>query len=208
MTASAAIMKGDYSVKKRGFTLIELLVVIAIIAILAAILFPVFVNAKERGRMARCLSNLKNMVTAAKMYSDDPGSNQTGGDLGTISKGEMVKEFEDAVFSQKKDVISDPVKSAYGYHIIQVTGITAAKQYTLAEVKDEIKSTLLTNKKSDTWAAWIKDQKTKVGVVYAKGWVSHPDHATVSLPCWCEVHPSTEVRSDGRGRTFAVAFLD
>ena len=107
----------------------------------------------------------------AKMYSDDPGSNQTGGDLGTISKGEMVKEFEDAVFSQKKDEISDPVKSAYGYHVIQVTGITVAKQYTLAEVKDEIKSTLLTNKKSDTWAAWIKDQKTKVGVVYAKDWV-------------------------------------
>ena len=72
-----------------------------------------------------------------KMYSDDPGSKATGGDLGTISKGEMVKEFEDAVFSLKKDEISEPVKTAYGYHIIQVTGITAAKQYTLDEVKPD-----------------------------------------------------------------------
>ena len=76
----------------------------------------------------------------AKTYSDDPGSNQKGGDLGPISKGEMVKEFEDAVFSLKLNEISQPVKTAYGYHVIQVTGITPAKQYTLDEVKTEIKS--------------------------------------------------------------------
>ena len=55
---------------------------------------------------------------------------------------------------------------------------------------------------------WIWQHMRRGAAVYAKGWISHPDHATVSLPCWCEVHPSTEVRSDGRGRTFAVAFLD
>jgi len=57
--------------KRRGFTLIELLVVIAIIAILAAILFPVFVNAKERGRQARCCNNLKQLTQAFKQYCDD-----------------------------------------------------------------------------------------------------------------------------------------
>jgi parvulin-like peptidyl-prolyl isomerase len=108
----------------------------------------------------------------AKMYSDDPGSKETGGDLGTISKGQMVKEFEDAVFSQKKDEISQPVKTAYGYHIIQVTGITEAKQYTLDEVKAEITSTLLNDAKSRAWQAWVKAQKEKVGVVYAQAWVT------------------------------------
>ena len=54
-----------------GFTLIELLVVIAIIAILAAILFPVFANAKEHARMTMCMSNLGNLSTAFKMYADD-----------------------------------------------------------------------------------------------------------------------------------------
>ncbi len=85
----------------------------------------------------------------AAKYSDDPGSKEKGGDLGTISKGEMVKEFEDAVFSLKKDEISQPVKTAYGYHVIQVTGINEAKQYTLDEVKEEIKSSLVDAKKRD-----------------------------------------------------------
>lgn len=56
---------------RKGFTLIELLVVIAIIAILAAILFPVFVKAKESARTASCASNLKQMGQAIGMYVDD-----------------------------------------------------------------------------------------------------------------------------------------
>lgn len=57
--------------RKRGFTLIELLVVIAIIAILAAILFPVFARAREKARQASCQSNLKQLCTASLMYAQD-----------------------------------------------------------------------------------------------------------------------------------------
>jgi prepilin-type N-terminal cleavage/methylation domain-containing protein/prepilin-type processing-associated H-X9-DG protein len=56
---------------KAAFTLIELLVVIAIIAILAAILFPVFAQAREKARQAACQSNLKQLGTAAMMYAQD-----------------------------------------------------------------------------------------------------------------------------------------
>ena len=54
-----------------GFTLVELLVVIAIIAILAAILFPVFASTRERARLASCTSNIKQLSTAAAMYASD-----------------------------------------------------------------------------------------------------------------------------------------
>src|SRR5512132_453119 len=56
---------------RRGFTLIELLVVIAIIAILAAILFPVFAQAREKARQATCSSNLNQIGKAMLMYTQD-----------------------------------------------------------------------------------------------------------------------------------------
>lgn len=82
---------------KRAFTLIELLVVIAIIAILAAILFPVFAQARERARMAVCLSNLKQVGLAGMMYIDDydetyPPS-QYSGLVGGVSNGGTAMKY-------------------------------------------------------------------------------------------------------------------
>jgi prepilin-type N-terminal cleavage/methylation domain-containing protein/prepilin-type processing-associated H-X9-DG protein len=57
--------------RSSGFTLIELLVVIAIIAILAAILMPVFAQAREKARQSSCMSNMKQIMTAAQMYTQD-----------------------------------------------------------------------------------------------------------------------------------------
>jgi len=73
--------------KRSGFTLIELLVVIAIIAILAAILFPVFARARENARKSTCQSNLKQLSQAVLMYAQDydetlPGANCEALDAG------------------------------------------------------------------------------------------------------------------------------
>ena len=75
---------------RRGFTLIELLVVIAIIAILAAILFPVFAKAREKARQASCLSNLKQLTLGMMQYCQDyderfPLTNWTEGNNGIAS---------------------------------------------------------------------------------------------------------------------------
>src|SRR5919107_2280181 len=70
-TSGPARSRGRARCHGAGFTLIELLVVIAIIAILAAILFPVFAQAREKARQTSCLSNLKQIGTGLMMYSQD-----------------------------------------------------------------------------------------------------------------------------------------
>jgi prepilin-type N-terminal cleavage/methylation domain-containing protein/prepilin-type processing-associated H-X9-DG protein len=83
--------------KMRGFTLIELLVVIAIIAILAAILFPVFAQAREAARKASCQSNLKQIGIAEQMYSQDYDEVYSGSFMqvgaGRMSYAELLQPY-------------------------------------------------------------------------------------------------------------------
>jgi prepilin-type N-terminal cleavage/methylation domain-containing protein/prepilin-type processing-associated H-X9-DG protein len=72
---------------RRGFTLIELLVVIAIIAILAAILFPVFARAREKARQSSCLSNVKQISLGAMMYTQDYDETYPPGLVGSPGAG-------------------------------------------------------------------------------------------------------------------------
>jgi peptidyl-prolyl cis-trans isomerase D len=88
----------------------------------------------------------------AKEVSTDTGSKDNGGDLGWFGKGQMVAEFDKVAFSLKIGQISDPVKSQYGYHIIQVLGHEVrpltADQFTTA--KQKVFSDWLTGLNADT----------------------------------------------------------
>jgi len=81
----------------------------------------------------------------------------------------MVAEFEQSVFSLAKDDISQPVKTIYGYHVIQVTGITPAKQFTLDEVKEDISTNLVNQEKGKVWVEWVEKTKAELGVIYKAG---------------------------------------
>src|ERR1700722_17643868 len=78
----------------------------------------------------------------AKKNSQDPGSAQKGGDLGWVSRGQMVKNFEDSVFTLKPNEISNVVTTEYGFHIIQVLEKQTAHLQMLDEVKPAIVATL------------------------------------------------------------------
>ncbi len=82
-----------------------------------------------------------NWTELAKKYSDDPGSKDTGGELGFAQRGKMVPAFDNAIFTQKIGDI-EIVKSNFGYHIVQVEERQAAHTQPLSEVQADILATL------------------------------------------------------------------
>jgi len=64
---------------------------------------------------------------AAKLYSSDPGSKDQGGNLGYVPRGTFVKEFDKVVFTVDKNILTDPVKTQYGHHLIEVLERTGEK---------------------------------------------------------------------------------
>jgi peptidyl-prolyl cis-trans isomerase D len=89
-----------------------------------------------------------NWTDLAKKNSDDPGSKDTGGELGFAQRGKMVPEFDNAIFGQKIGDIA-LIKSQFGYHIVQVEERTTAHAQSLAEVQSTIQATLLRQNQAD-----------------------------------------------------------
>ena len=100
-----------------------------------------------------------DFAALAKKFSEDTGSKANGGKL-TISKGQTVAPFDQTAFLLKKNEISKPVKTEFGFHIIQPLGdVKAAKVTPLAEVKASIKQQLQQTKKNEAMTKWVDDLK-------------------------------------------------
>ncbi len=113
--------------------------------------------------------NGRDFGTAAAKYSDDEATADNGGELGEITRGQLVPEFEEAVFALRKGDLSEPVRTQYGYHLIQVTDIIPGRQLAYEEVKESIRSALLTSLKQKTWEDWLKERFATLGVSYRAG---------------------------------------
>ena len=106
----------------------------------------------------------------AKQYSQDPGSAQKGGDLGCLGKGETVPTFEEAAFGAKQGEIVGPVKTQFGYHLLEVTKTKPKQTRPLSEGKSQIRSQLTSQEQSQAFNKWLEEQKKKRDVKYLKGY--------------------------------------
>lgn len=104
-----------------------------------------------------------DFAALAKQYSTDTSNKDQGGDLGWFIKGAMVKEFEDAAFKLKVGEISAPVKTTYGYHIIQVLG-----HATLPLTESQLQTA-----QQKTYSDWLTAQKKALNVqTYDAAWTA------------------------------------
>lgn len=130
--------------------------------------------AKSKTEADRIYAELRDgadFAALAKKSSADPGSKDSGGKL-TISRGQTVPEFDKTAFELKQGVVSRPVKTTYGFHVIEaLSPVRKEKVTTLDQVRDSIRATLLQQKRTEFMTAWVDDLRKKYEgkVSYAAG---------------------------------------
>jgi parvulin-like peptidyl-prolyl isomerase len=128
------------------------------------------------------LQNGADFAALAKANSEDTGSKANGGKL-TISKGQTVAPFDQTAFLLKKNEISRPVKTEFGYHIIQPLGdVKPAKTTPLKDVKESIRQQLVQTKKNEAMTKWVADLKQDYEdkIDYAVGFTPPPAATTTT----------------------------
>jgi parvulin-like peptidyl-prolyl isomerase len=123
-----------------------------------------------------------SFATLAKKFSKDPGSAAQGGEL-TVAKGATVPEFDELAFELDKNELAKPVKTQFGWHIIQaLSDVKPAKVQPFAQVKEQIKQQLLQTKKNDKMTKWVEDVKKELGdqTTYQVGFAPPPTATTTA----------------------------
>ncbi|CAN5318574.1 peptidylprolyl isomerase [soil metagenome] len=125
----------------------------------------------EADRIYRALQNGGDFDALAKENSDDPSVKDNGGKL-SITRGQTVPEFDKTAFELEQGALSRPVKTTYGYHVIEaLSPVKKATTTPIAKVRASIRTTLLQQKKTTFMTTWVEDLKDKYDgkVSYAAG---------------------------------------
>jgi foldase protein PrsA len=118
----------------------------------------------------RQLEGGASFATLAKKNSEDPGSKSQGGKL-TVSKGQTVPPFDKAAFALKKNQLSEPIKTQYGWHIIEpLSDVKEPSTTPLPQVKEAIKQQLLGEQKTTAMREWIEGLEGDFDVAYQVGY--------------------------------------
>ncbi|HTV75237.1 MAG TPA: peptidylprolyl isomerase [Candidatus Acidoferrales bacterium] len=105
-----------------------------------------------------------NFADLAKQYSTDPSTKDKGGELGYFSRGQMVPQFEAAAFSQPIGVVGPPVKSPFGYHIIEVEGRKPGTTATFANSADTVRETLRQQQEQQLIPTFLQGLRAKANI--------------------------------------------
>ena len=142
----------------------------------------ILVKTKDEADQIRSeIENGADFATLAKEKSQDPGSKDQGGKL-TVSKGQTVAPFDKAAFSLDTNQLSEPVKTQYGYHLIQpLTDVKKGRVTPFTEVRTQIKSQLMQQKQGNVVSQWVSkvEKEYKGKVSYATGY-EPPDTTATS----------------------------
>ena len=110
----------------------------------------------------------------AKKYSEDPGSKDKGGLYEGISFGSFVPEFEAAVKKQEIGKVGEPVKSMFGYHVIQVESRTEAETPEFEKVKDQVRQRVGAEAQERVWKELVEEIKKQVPMVVGEAAAKEP----------------------------------
>lgn len=109
------------------------------------------------------ISKGMSFENAATEYSSCPSKAQ-GGSLGSFSRGQMVPEFENAAFSLEIGVVSEPVQTQFGYHLIKVENKKSGHEKSFPEVKENIKNQLLQQKQNMKYLEFVQNLKKSYSI--------------------------------------------
>lgn len=122
-------------------------------------------NLATANKVEAALKSGQDFAAVAKQYSTDPGSKDKGGELGFFRRGQMTPSFDKAAFSMKAGQISPPIKSPFGYHVIEVEAIQPGQKATVANSTQRITDMLRQQQEAPLIQPFLQGLQQKATIV-------------------------------------------